>query len=198
MLSKVARWDPDKHWLLAIQIITLLKQHSWQPLLIARGGVEAHGADVLHAAAAGGLRVIECIPAGRGIDGLLQTIDTIKEADMVNLRSPLDASGRRVLFRSSAAVLANSSHEPFGLVGLETMAAGGLACTGSIGEDYVVPGLHALVLETRTRKNLSPFSANYALIQSKNARCGELHGQPPNGIHGLRLCSRYCPHVSGF
>jgi glycosyltransferase involved in cell wall biosynthesis len=53
-----------------------------------------------------------------------------------------------VLFRSSAAVLANSSHEPFGLVGLETMAAGGIACTGSTGEDYVVPGLNALVLET--------------------------------------------------
>jgi glycosyltransferase involved in cell wall biosynthesis len=45
-------------------------------------------------------------------------------------------------------VLANSSHEPFGLVGLEAMAAGGLACTGCTGEDYAVPGRNALVLET--------------------------------------------------
>jgi glycosyltransferase involved in cell wall biosynthesis len=66
----------------------------------------------------------------------------------VNLRSPLDAASRRVLLRGSAAVLANSSHEPFGLVGLETMAAGGVACTGSTGEDYVVPGLNAVVLQT--------------------------------------------------
>jgi glycosyltransferase involved in cell wall biosynthesis len=44
--------------------------------------------------------------------------------------------------------LANSAHEPFGLVGLETMAAGGLACTGCSGEDYAVPGHNALVLET--------------------------------------------------
>ena len=62
--------------------------------------------------------------------------------------SPLDVAGRRVLFRGSAAVLANSSHEPFGLVGVETMAAGGVACTGSTGEDYVVPGLNSLMLET--------------------------------------------------
>jgi hypothetical protein len=51
-----------------------------------------------------------------------------------------------VLFSGSAAVLANSGREPFGLVGLETMAAGGVACTGSTGEDYVVPGQNALVL----------------------------------------------------
>jgi glycosyltransferase involved in cell wall biosynthesis len=28
------------------------------------------------------------------------------------------------------------------------MAAGGVACTGSTGEDYVIPGKNALVLET--------------------------------------------------
>jgi glycosyltransferase involved in cell wall biosynthesis len=45
-------------------------------------------------------------------------------------------------------VLANSEHEPFGLVGLEAMAVGGLACTGCSGEDYAIPGQNALVLET--------------------------------------------------
>ena len=55
---------------------------------------------------------------------------------------------RRVLFRSAEAVLANSVHEPFGLVGLEAMAAGGLACTGATGEDYALPGQNAVVLET--------------------------------------------------
>jgi glycosyltransferase involved in cell wall biosynthesis len=45
-------------------------------------------------------------------------------------------------------VLANSSHEPFGLVGLEAMVARGIACTGCTGEDYAVPGHNALVLQT--------------------------------------------------
>src|SRR2546426_6424232 len=55
------------------------------------------------------------------------------------------------LFRSYSAcdaVLANSGHEPFGLVGLEVMAAGGIAVTGSTGEDYAEAYRNALVLET--------------------------------------------------
>ena len=83
-----------------------------------------------------------------GIQGLLHTLDELQEVDIVSLRSPIDPESRRVLFRGSAAVLANSGHEPFGLVGLETMAAGGVACTGCSGEDYAVPGQNALVLET--------------------------------------------------
>jgi glycosyltransferase involved in cell wall biosynthesis len=60
----------------------------------------------------------------------------------------LTAAMSRVLFGGSAAVLANSGREPFGLVGLETMAAGGLACVGGTGEDYAVPGWNALLLQT--------------------------------------------------
>lgn len=39
-------------------------------------------------------------------------------------------------------------HEPFGLVGLEVMGAGGLAFTGSTGEDYTIPFENAVVLDT--------------------------------------------------
>ena len=70
------------------------------------------------------------------------------DADIVNVESHVDPEARRVLFRSSDAVMANSGHEPFGLVGLEAMAAGGITCTGCSGEDYAVPGQNALVLET--------------------------------------------------
>jgi glycosyltransferase involved in cell wall biosynthesis len=148
VLSKVARWDPDKHWLLAIETIRALKQQGWQPLLIARGGVEAHGAEVLQAATAAGLRVLQHRGSQPGVHGLLQTVDEIRHVDVVDLRSHLDPDSRRVLFRGSSAVLANSNHEPFGLVGLEAMAAGGVACTGSTGEDYAMAGQNALVLET--------------------------------------------------
>jgi hypothetical protein len=53
-----------------------------------------------------------------------------------------------VVYAASDAVLANSGHEPFGLVGLETMAAGGIAVTGCTGEDYAVPFYNAIVVET--------------------------------------------------
>jgi glycosyltransferase involved in cell wall biosynthesis len=148
VLSKVARWDPDKGWLLALDTVSAMKRLGWQPLLIARGGVEAYGAEVLAAAARAGLRVVERTLPQPGIRGLLHVLERLEGVDIVCLCSPLDPDNRRVLFRGSDAVLANSGHEPFGLVGLETMAVGGVACTGCSGEDYAVPGQNALVLET--------------------------------------------------
>jgi len=57
--------------------------------------------------------------------------------------------GQRSGCSNKGIVLANSWHEPFGLVGgLETMAVGGNACTGISAEEYAVPGRNALVLQT--------------------------------------------------
>ena len=148
VLGKVARWDPDKQWLLAIEILAALKQQGWRPLLVARGGVEAHGDEVLRAAGRAGLRVAERVFPEAGIHGFLKVMEDLQEVDIVSLRSPVSLSSRRVLLHGCSAVLANSGHEPFGLVGLETMAVGGVACTGCSGEDYAVPGYNALVLET--------------------------------------------------
>ena len=148
VVAKVARWDPDKRWLLAVATLAAMKRQGWRPLLIARGGIEAHGDEVLAAAAAGGLRVVERPLPQPSIRGLLQTLEGLERADLISLRSPLDSASCQVLFRGADAVLANSAHEPFGLVGLEAMAAGGVACTSGSGEDYAVPGYNALVLET--------------------------------------------------
>jgi hypothetical protein len=87
---------------------------------------------------------------------------------------------RRVLLRASDAVLAHSRHEPFGLVGLETMAVGGSACTGCSGEDSAVPGRNALVLETADPDEFlglcGELRANPALAQAIR-RAGRLTAQ---------------------
>lgn len=147
-LTKIARWDPDKRWLLAVDIVAELKRQGWRPLLIARGGVEAHGVEVLARAAAHGLMVADRAPEPHDTPHVLESLRGLDGADLVIFRTPLSSETCRVLFRGSAAVLANSGREPFGLVGLETMAAGGLACLGGTGEDYAVPGWNALVLQT--------------------------------------------------
>jgi glycosyltransferase involved in cell wall biosynthesis len=148
VLSKVARWDPEKGWLQTIETVSAMKRLGWRPLLLARGGIEAHGAEVLATAAARGLRVVERVLSVPGEPGVLRLLDSVRDVDIVSIGSALNPDSRRVLLRASDAVLANSRHEPFGLVGLETMAVGGIACTGCSGEDYAVPGRNALVLET--------------------------------------------------
>jgi hypothetical protein len=148
VLCKVARWDPDKSWMPTLNIVRALKQRGEKPLLIARGGLEPYGAVVLEAAAALDLRVVDRMFDCPGSQGLLKMLSHLDGADIVNLRSAIDSACRCVLFCSADAVLANSRHEPFGLVGLETMAVGGLACTGRTGEDYAIPDQNALVMET--------------------------------------------------
>jgi glycosyltransferase involved in cell wall biosynthesis len=148
VVVKMARWDPDKRWLSAVESVALMKRLGWRPLLVARGGSEAHGADVLALMRAHGLSRVDREWREPGPRGLLDAVRDLDGVDVVNLRSHVDPEARRVLFRGADAVLANSAHEPFGLVGLEAMAAGGLACTGATGEDYAVPGRNAVVLET--------------------------------------------------
>lgn len=148
VITKMARWDPDKRWLATIGVVAEMKKRGWNPLLIARGGTEAHGAEVMEAASQAQLTVVERGSRKRGVRGFVDALTSVSDVDVVSLRSLVDPETRRVLFRAAHAVLANSSHEPFGLVGLETMAAGGIACTGCSGEDYVIPGQNALMLQS--------------------------------------------------
>ncbi len=171
LLTKVARWDPDKRWILAVDIIAGLKRRGLRPLFVARGGVEAHEGEVRAHAHAVGLSVIERSSPESGPRGLLDALSTTQRADVVILRSHLDPAARGVLFRGADAVLANSGHEPFGLVGLETMAVGGLACTGASGEDYAVDGENALVLQ---RNDPEEFGALFARVRRAPALDREL------------------------
>jgi glycosyltransferase involved in cell wall biosynthesis len=149
VVVKMARWDPDKGWLATLAIVSEMKRAGWRPLLVARGGAEPFGAEVLAAMYRHNLRRVDRTWQTPGIDGLLSALRGLdRDVDVINLRTHVDAEARRFLFHGADAVLANSRHEPFGLVGLETMAAGGLACTGCTGEDYAISGRNAVVLET--------------------------------------------------
>jgi glycosyltransferase involved in cell wall biosynthesis len=180
VLGKVARWDPDKRWLLAIATVVELKRRGERPLLIARGGMESHCHEVLQEAADAGLRVTERNGRGRGAYDLLQSLNGLENVDVVNLRSHLDPAARRVLFRGADAILANSGHEPFGLVGLETMGAGGLACTGGTGEDYAVPGWNALVLQSTYPREF------VTLFQSAKAKPSYMRALRRHGVSTAR------------
>ena len=82
---------------------------------------------------------------------LEQCFDAIEQAgpaDIYNLRFFLPEDFVRTTYAAADATLANSGHEPFGLVALEVMAAQGIAITGSTGEDYAISFENAIVTET--------------------------------------------------
>ena len=175
VLTKMARWDPDKRWLESVRLAAAMKQRGWKPLLVARGGKEAHGQEVLAEARERGLKIVDRAAApGSSMSGMIEALSNPGEADVVNLTSHVDPDSRRVLFRASDTVLANSSHEPFGLVGLEAMAVGGIATTGCSGEDYVVAGANAIVLQTGQPEE---FIAQYQHLRSEPARVRAMREQ---------------------
>ena len=146
-LFKIGRFDPDKRWLMAMSAVAMLKVEGRRPRLLIRGGKEPHGADVLRHARLQGL-VVEDIRGADSAAALATAMEAHPTADVFNLVSFLPEELLGSIYCAADAVLANSGHEPFGLVGLEVMAAGGLAVTGSTGEDYAEPYRNALVLET--------------------------------------------------
>ena len=148
LLAKVARWDPDKRWLMAVDAVGELKARGLQPLFVARGGIEAHGSEVVARARALGLRAA-FVPCGdRSAAALCRAIRTALSSDIVFVQNALSWPQLQCLYRASNAVLANSGMEPFGLVGLEAMACGGLSFLGATGEDYATPGHDAISLQT--------------------------------------------------
>jgi glycosyltransferase involved in cell wall biosynthesis len=144
---KIGRFDPNKRWLMAVSAAGYLKRHGARVKLVMRGGREPHGGQVLSHAEHQGLTLVSVKAPGEPA-GLATILRDNPDADVINLTSFVSDDVLGVIYAASDAVLANSGHEPFGLVGLEVMAAGGLAVTGSTGEDYAHAYRNALVMET--------------------------------------------------
>jgi glycosyltransferase involved in cell wall biosynthesis len=159
-LLKVARWDPDKRWILALETLAQLKQSDRHVKLLARGGAESHGAEVMHHARSLGLRVQHVAARETDPYGFVDAFASVDSADVVNLTSALRPSCLRILYRAADGVLANSGREPFGLVGLEAMASGGTVYTGNTGEEYARHLDNAIVLDT-ARPDETTWYVNY-------------------------------------
>ncbi len=144
---KIGRFHPDKRWLMAISAAAEVKRRGMSVKLIIRGDRGHHGAEVMMHAEHQGL-VVRHADSPAGPAALVSLLRESRGADVLDLATFIDDATVAALYSSADAVLANSGHEPFGLVGLEVMGAGGVAVTGATGEDYAQAYRNAIVLET--------------------------------------------------
>ena len=147
-LFKIGRFDPDKRWIMAIEAVARLKDSGHPVTLFVRGGIEPHGADVFRHAYNRGLHIQDVVAQRPNLQQCMDAIENAGQADIYNLRFFLPEEFVRTTYAAADATLANSGHEPFGLVALEVMAAQGIAVTGSTGEDYAISFENAIVTET--------------------------------------------------
>jgi len=156
LLVKVGRFDEDKRWMQAIEAFALLRARHPEAMLIVRGGREPYGERILARARELGLAVEDVTLASRAPEATIAALGAAR-GSIVNVRSFVPEEALLALYNVADAVLANSGREPFGLVGLEVMAAGGLAVTGSTGEDYVRPFENAIACDTGDPRELAAY-----------------------------------------
>lgn len=154
LLFKVARYDPDKCWLSAIEAAARLKAGGAKVRFLCRGGIEAHRIQVLDRARESGLSVAEVHGQPHTWEDAVEVILSSGPADIYDLCFSMSQPVLRRFYAAADFVLANSKHEPFGLVGLEAMAAGGVAITGCTGETYSMDGAGAIALDTEESAEL--------------------------------------------
>jgi glycosyltransferase involved in cell wall biosynthesis len=145
---KIGRFSPDKRWHQAVAAIAELRSEGMPARLLMRGGIEPFGAEVIAFARSIGLTVVDWYESVEDASGIVAALSETNGASVVNLGRFLPDAVIAEINAAVTAVLANSGHEPFGLVGLEAMAAGGVAMVGSTGEEYARPYGNAVVIET--------------------------------------------------
>ena len=186
LFVKVARFEADKRWMQAIDALADLVKIHPEATLVMRGGREEYGEAVLARAAERGLYVENLTVASREPELVLDAIASAP-GSIVNVRSFLPEEALHVLYHVAEAALANSGREPFGLVGLEVMAVGGVAVTGSTGEDYAQPYTNAIVCDTANPRELA---ANLELLIEDHDLALEI------AAAGEETAKRYAwPHV---
>jgi glycosyltransferase involved in cell wall biosynthesis len=154
LLFKVGRYDPAKCWVSAVEAAALLKQGGKKVRFLCRGGIEAHGMEVLSQARDLGLVVKDVVGHPETWQEAVELISGVGAAEVYNLRFGMSPEMLRIFYRAADFILANSKHEPFGLVGLEAMAAGGVVFTGPTGETYSAEGEGAIALDTEQAREL--------------------------------------------
>jgi glycosyltransferase involved in cell wall biosynthesis len=145
---KIGRFTSDKGWTQAIDAIAELRAEGLPARVLMRGGIEPYGAEVLGRARHHGLSVCDWFEPVDDAGGVVRALSESRGAAVVNLCRFLPEAVIPEIDLAATAVLANSGHEPFGLVGLEAMAAGGVAVVGATGEEYARPYGNAIVIET--------------------------------------------------
>ncbi len=147
---KIGRMDPDKGWLQSADAIADLKSRGMPAKLVIKGGLhESHRDHFLGHAGWLGLRVKRVGIDGSSIKDMARTLKrAAADADVLDIQTFIPDDALPALYAAADGTLANSLYEPFGIVGLEAMAAGGVAYVGSTGEDYAISGQNSVVLDT--------------------------------------------------
>ncbi|MFB0520169.1 MAG: glycosyltransferase, partial [Desulfatiglandales bacterium] len=172
VFSKVARWRQDKGWKPAVQAIHNLNTLGEGSKLLAHVGMESERQKIAQQVMSLGMVMKNIHPEGdskescscaafeKDFTPYFEALSGSGTADVFNFAFPVPLSFLRVLYQASDVVLADSDHDPFGLVGMEAMAAGAIVFTSRRAEGHAKHMCNAIVLDKYTAEEIQ-FYAGY-------------------------------------
>jgi hypothetical protein len=166
IFTKVDRWRQDNGWKPTVNAIHNLIRVGDSAKLLAHIGMESDRKKVAHQAKSLGM-VIENITSEidsnnsylnamseNDLTRYSQALAKASTSDIFNFAFPIPPSLLKLLYRASDVVLANSGHDPFGLVGMEAMAAGAIVFTSRRAEGLAQHMSNAIVLDKYTAEEI--------------------------------------------
>ncbi|MDQ7823915.1 MAG: glycosyltransferase [Candidatus Eremiobacteraeota bacterium] len=180
LLQKTGRFDPNKRWMEAIHALAILKESGAMPHLVMRGGREPYRREVMGLVERLGLSHAVIRVCDPSYEHILNALRHHSQADIIEMDFYVPEEFLMLLYGTADTVLANSGYEPFGIVGLEVMAKGGIAIVGDTGEDYArsffnsfrvqnddPAELVSFILRVNLDRGLHNFMRNNALITAR-------------------------------
>jgi len=166
IFTKVDRWRQDNGWKATVNAIHNLNRVGDSAKLLAHIGMESDRKKVAHEAKSLGM-VIENITSQidsnnsylnvmseNDLTRYSQALAKASTSDIFNFAFPIPPSLLKLLYRASDVVLASSGHDPFGLMGMEAMAAGAIVFTNRKAEGIAKHMGNAIVLDKYTAEEI--------------------------------------------
>src|SRR5439155_1339192 len=195
---KVARFDPDKRWLWAIDAVAAMRDAGARPRLLMRGS-RAGYADTVGARIRAQQLAVERIALGAE-STTKDLADAIagSSAEICFLDYFVPERSLRAMYQAADGVLANSQKEPFGLVGLEVMAwayshrsppTNARISARSISSGARCSRLHHRLLRARLRVSAARGAAERRTGRSEHYRLNAFDGARAECRCGSRGCT---------
>lgn len=184
IFAKVGRGRQDNGWKPTVNAIHNLNRVGDSAKLLAHIGMESDRKKVANEAKLLGI-VIESITSN--IDSKESYLDAVPEndlahysqaltkastCDILNFVHPVPPSLLKLLYQASDVVLTNNGYDPFGLIGMEAMAAGAIVFTSRRAEGIAKHMNNAIVLEKYTAEEIQFYVSYLRMHPEKRKMMG--------------------------
>jgi len=182
IFTKVARWRDDGGWKPAVHALHNLNMLGESSKLLTHLSMESDRQKMAHQVKSLGLVMKDIHLNGdpqkyyfraqleKDFTPYFESLSQGATVDILNLLFPIPPSFLRILYQASDVVLASSGYDPFGLVGMEAIAAGAVVFTNRSAEGHARHMDNAIILDKYTAEEIQFYTSHLRMHPEKREK----------------------------